>query len=348
MANAMAARGHDVSFLTWNGSGPNAALLSPAVKLIDLGIPLRGTGFGKAANLRGLWRSVRILKRLRPDALYSAPDFANLMMALALILSGSRAHFLPSFHAAGSLKANAIGEHIAVILGSVVAWRASKAIAVSKGVGQDLVARGFAPEKVIVINNPLPIAVPLPVEPYPWQAKLDAMGTGPVIVTAGRFVAVKDQSTLLKAFARFRVARPGRLVVFGEGPLEGALRAEATALGIADQVLFPGYADNPAACYVAADLFVLSSQSEGFGNVLIEAMEAGVPVVSTDAPHGPREILVDGQYGPLVRVGDFAALADAMAETLDRPVDKTVLQKRAADFAVETIADRYEMALSQA
>lgn len=346
MANALAARGYDVTYLTWNAQGPNAALLAPAVKLVDLDMPLRGDGFGKLASLRGLWRSSRILARLKPDALYSAPEFANLIMALALLFAGSKAKFLPSFHAAASLPSGAIGARIAVLLSRIVVTRASKAIAVSEGVGRDLVARGFPPEKVVVINNPTPTPTPLPETPYPWQATLAGMGDGPVIATAGRLVAVKDHSTLLRAFALLRAHRSARLVIFGEGPLDGSLRAEAQALGIADSVLLPGYVSNPAACYAAADLFVLSSQSEGFGNVLIEAMQAGVPVVSTDAPHGPREILVNGQYGSLVPVGDARALAAAMAQALDNPISADQLTRRAADFAVPTIADRYEMALA--
>lgn len=345
MANALAARGHHVSYLTWNGQGPNAALLATEVQLIDLGMPLRGEGFGGWASLRGLWRSARILARLKPNALYSAPEFANLVMALALLLAGSKAKFLPSFHAAGSLPSGSLGARLAVMLSRIVVMRASKAIAVSQGVGRDLVARGFSPEKVIVINNPLPPATPASEAVYPWHATLAGMGNGPVVATAGRLVAVKDHSTLLKGFALLRTSPPARLVIFGEGPLEAALRAEADALGVGDRVLLPGYVANPAACYAAADLFVLSSHSEGFGNVLIEAMQAGVPVVSTDAPHGPREILADGEYGLLVPVGDAAALADAMARSLAQAPDRDRLTRRAADFAVATIADRYEQAL---
>jgi glycosyltransferase involved in cell wall biosynthesis len=168
------------------------------------------------------------------------------------------------------------------------------------------------------------------------------MGPGPVIATAGRLVEVKDHQTLIAAFARLRQARPARLLIFGEGPLDTALRARAEALGVADHVVFAGYVADPAACYADADLFVLSSTSEGFGNVLVEAMAAGVPVVSTDAPHGPREILADGRFGALVRVGDVGALAAAMAAMLDSPTPADALARRAADFAIERIADAYE------
>lgn len=342
MANELASRGHDVTLLVWNADGPNAAYRSEAVRLIDLGIPIHDGGFGKPATLSGLWRTARLLRQLRPEIVYSAPEFANLIMALALILVASRARFFPSYHAAASLESNDLGARIAIVLSTLVAWRATKAIAVSAGVGRDIAARGFPSSKVAVVHNPLPPMSGNQSLPQSWHAELAALGDGPVIATAGRMVAVKDHRTLLRAFAAFSARRPARLVIFGDGPLDADLRAYAEALGIARGVVFAGYVNDPAACYAAADLFVLSSTSEGFGNVLIEALAAGVPVVSTDAPHGPREILADGRFGILVPVGNPGALALAMATTLDQPIAKEVLKARAEDFSIERIGDKYE------
>ena len=345
LANALAERGHDVTFFTWDADGPNAALLSPQVVLVSLDMPSHEGGFGKPATLNGLWKSARFFARQRPDAVFSAPEFANLVMALALRLARSPARFFPSYHAAAGLTAETMGMKAALRLSRFVAGRAHRAVAVSDGIGRDLVARGIAPNRIVVINNPLP-PMQLSGRRQPWQDRLAEMGDGPLIVTAGRLVPVKDHRTLIAAFARLRATRPARLAIFGEGPLEPGLRAQIDRLGLTGDVLLPGYVNDPAAIYAAADLFVLSSTSEGFGNVLIEAMASGVPVVSTDAPHGPRDILANGQYGRLVPVGDEDALAEAMEQSLDAPVPGAELQARAADFTIDKIADRYEALLT--
>lgn len=342
MANEMARRGHEVTLFVWNGEGPNAALRNDDVRLVDLGIPIRGEGFGKPATLGGLWRSAGFYRRTRPDVVFSAPEFANLITALALNLALSGARFYPSFHAAASIPSSDFGSKVAVTLSGIVGARASKAVAVSAGVGRDIARRGIPHAKVAVINNPLPPAITRPAGPYDWQTDLAAMGSDPLIATAGRLVPVKDHKTLIRGFAELLKLRPARLIIFGEGPLLGELRAETEAIGMGSKVLFAGYVNDPAACYAAADLFVLSSTSEGFGNVLIEAMAAGVPVVSTDAPHGPREILADGKFGTLVPVGDAEGLAAAMAQMLDHPTSENILKSRAADFAIERIGDAYE------
>ena len=105
--------------------------------------------------------------------------------------------------------------------------------------------------------------------------------------------------------------------------------------------MMPGFVENPYTYMANADVFVLSSQFEGFGNVLVEAMACGTPVVSTDCPAGPAEILENGKYGRLVPVGNVDAMAEAIKDALDSPFDPKILQKRAQDFDVKKIADEY-------
>jgi glycosyltransferase involved in cell wall biosynthesis len=171
----------------------------------------------------------------------------------------------------------------------------------------------------------------------------DPAGTdGPLLFTVGRLEDAKDLPTLLRAFVEVRERLPtARLVVAGQGSRKDDLAALADELGIADSVRFPGYVDNAYGCMARADAFVLSSVHEGLPTVLLEALAVGTPIVSTDCPSGPREILVDGTYGPLVPVGDADALADAIVDTLATPPASGDLRARAADFATDAVLDRY-------
>ena len=167
----------------------------------------------------------------------------------------------------------------------------------------------------------------------------------PVLVAVGKLIKRKDYGVLLAAFARLVAHRPARLVVLGEGRMRPKLLALAKELGIEERVDFPGFTENPFAFFAKAHLFVLSSRNEALPTVLIEAMACGCPVVSTECPFGPREILEDGRFGPLVPVGDPEAIADAMARILDDPPAPDALRGRASFFGVERAIDRYEQLL---
>jgi glycosyltransferase involved in cell wall biosynthesis len=117
--------------------------------------------------------------------------------------------------------------------------------------------------------------------------------------------------------------------------------ALAASLGIADSVDLPGFVANPFAYMARAGVFVLSSAFEGLPGALIQAMACGCPVVSTDCPSGPAEILDGGRFGAMVPVGDDRAMAAAIAATLDRPTVAATLQARAEMFSVERAVDHY-------
>lgn len=143
----------------------------------------------------------------------------------------------------------------------------------------------------------------------------------------GRLTAQKDFLTLLRAFARVRDEVDSELWVLGEGEQRRRLERETAALGLGSRVRWPGFVKNPFAFMARATSFVLSSRWEGFGNVITEAMACGVPVISTDCPHGPREILEDGRWGELVPVRDERALANALRAAV---LDHRRFQTRAA------------------
>jgi len=215
-------------------------------------------------------------------------------------------------------------------------------IAISEGVADDAArVTGIPRERIVAIHNP--VLTPAfrkrasaRIE-HPWLAA----GSAPVVIAAGRLVRQKDFATLIRAFARVRARRRVRLLILGEGPLRGALEQLAGEAGVAADVRFAGRVANAPAWMARAAVFVLSSAWEGFGRVLVEALAVGCPVVSTDCPSGPREILDGGAFGPLVPVGDDTALAAAIESVLDRPPDRTLLMQRAEVFSLERGVDRY-------
>ena len=172
-----------------------------------------------------------------------------------------------------------------------------------------------------------------------------ADGAPPVLLGAGKFKPQKDLSTLIRAFAMIRASRPARLIILGEGPQRKTLQALCTELGVLEDVAFPGFVDNPFAYMARSKVFVLSSAWEGFGMVLAEAMACGCPVVSTDCPSGPAEILEDGRYGPLVPVSDPEKMSAAIASTLDDPLPVETLRQRAAVFSDASAATLYRQVL---
>ncbi len=215
-------------------------------------------------------------------------------------------------------------------------------IAVSNGVADDLSKTiGVDREKIRVVFNPSIDASNRPgldVSPnHEWfgQPKV------PVIVAAGRLNPQKDFETLIRAFALVRERRKARLLILGEGPERQSLEFLVSSLGLEQDVVLPGYTDDPLPYFCEASLFVMSSIYEGFPNVLVEALACGAPVVCTDCESGPREILQDGRLGPLVPIKNPDRLAEAITQVLDAPGDREARLRRADDFTVEETARRY-------
>jgi glycosyltransferase involved in cell wall biosynthesis len=219
--------------------------------------------------------------------------------------------------------------------------RVDHIVAVSEGVAQDTVhLTGVPPERISVIRNPVitPRMLELAQAPAPEEF---AAGDAPVILGAGRLTEQKDFATLLRAFALVRGRRPARLIILGEGGKRAALTTLANELGMSGVVSMPGHVDNPYAYMAHANLFVLSSRWEGSPNVLTEALALGTPVVATDCPSGPREILRGGAVAPLVPVGDVQALAQAMLAALDRPSPPELLRAAASEYTQAASGQRY-------
>ena len=339
LLQGFAALERDVDLLTIRTESPHLAALPPSVRRIDLGARhSAGAALALARHLRAEPPQVLLAAKDRAGrAAVLARQLARvrlpIVMRLGTDLSGALAHRHPLRRWLRTAPVRRIWRHIEHI------------VAVSEGVAEDTVrVARYPPARISVIRNPVitgalaaQAAMPCP---HPWLTPA-AQAASPVILGAGRLERQKDFSTLLHAFALLRAARPVRLVLLGEGAWRERLTALANRLGVAADVDLPGFQPNPYPFLARARVFALSSRWEGSPNVLTEAMALGTPVVATDCPSGPREILGGGRYGPLVAMGDAPGLAAALAQALDAPLAPAVLQAAVAEYSVLESARRY-------
>jgi len=300
---------------------------------------------GSEHTLLCLWPLIQYLRCHRPQALLVAKDRANKVAILARWLAGTSTRLVVRL---GTTLSGALQGRSRL---KRWVWYASQRrfypwadaiVAVSHGVAEDTARiTGLSVAGIYVIPNPVVTAALLrrAAEPldHPWFQPEGA----PVIVAAGRLTQQKDFASLILAFDKVSAEIDCRLVILGEGNLRGQLEALVAKLGLEGRVMLPGFAQNLASFLSRATLFVLSSRWEGSPNVLTEALALGVPVVATDCPSGPREILQDGKFGPLVSVGDVPALAQAILKTLRQPLDSVVLQGASKDYNIKNSVSKY-------
>jgi glycosyltransferase involved in cell wall biosynthesis len=335
LAAGIATRGYAVDLVLARAEGPFLAEVPASVRLIDL----------KARRvLTSLPALVRYLRREQPAALLSVLH-ANTIALLARRLAGVRARVVVSERNTLSREAQQYASDLRMRLMPQLArtfypW-ADCIVAVSQGVADDLTkVVGISNECVRVIYNPIvtpelmeKAQVPLD---HPWFEP----GEPPVILAVGRLSAQKDFLTLIQAFARVRQAHLARLLILGEGEERPALESLVRQLDLEQDVRMPGFVPNPYPYMKRASLFVLSSKWEGLPGVLIEALYCGVPIIATDCPSGPREILGDGQYGQLVPVGDAGSLARAIETALGGKIPRPPRESWRR-FELEVVLSQY-------
>lgn len=341
LANRIAERGIPVDLVLAKAAGPYLADVRSDVHVVDL---------AASRVLRSLPALVRYLRRRRPRAMLTALGHANIVALWARRLAGVPTRLVISEH--NSLRAPRGGRGSR--RRSVPWWLmrrvypgAEAIVAVSHGVAADLAAViGLPVERIHVVYNPVAIADLEARFDEPFTHPWFQAGSPPVILSVGRLTEQKDYATLVAAFAIARAQRACRLVILGEGEDRGDLSALVERSGLAANVLLPGFVNNPVAWLRRAALFVMSSRWEGMPLVLLEAMACGAPVVCTDCPHGPAEILENGRWGRLVPVGDPSALATAILAALADPQHPDVAG-RAAAFSVDRTVDGYLELLGQ-
>jgi glycosyltransferase involved in cell wall biosynthesis len=307
--------------------------------------------------LRSIWSVWRALARARPDLTVSFLTRSNVANIIASALLGIPAVISERVNTSSHLGVGA-GAAVARLLVKATYPKARRIIAVSQGVADDLRASfGIRRDRMAVIANPIDVeairaqadsGAPVPIE-------------GPYAVTMGRLVPNKNFGMLIEAFARSGIA--GQLLILGDGPERDTLTRQIEMLGLSGRVVMPGFSANPFPTLARAAFYVSPSNAEGFPNSLLEAMSVGLPVISTNCPSGPSEVLADlprEQVGPGVTFAPHGILVapndpDAMAQALQAMADPArrasyaaCAPKRAADFGVARAREAYWAVIREA
>ena len=292
------------------------------------------------ASIESLWMSwhlPRIVRTMRPDVVVCAGNSYSIV-AVALRLALGR-NCPPIVHRVSNdlvrrdlptpmRLANRIWQHLQAPVFAVIVGMAEPARA------EIIEHMGAAPARVVAINNASLTEADID-RLAQMRSDVSRGSSGRHYLAVGRLAAQKNFDLLLTAFSR--IARPeDSLTIVGEGPLRADLERRAEALGIAQQLSMPGHQSSVEPWFARADALILSSDYEGLGIVVIEALAAGLPVVATDC--GPNMAMLVEGVGRLVPPRDPAALAEAMAAVIDDPVDVGAMRARAQQFTVEANA----------
>lgn len=337
LAEQFAERGHETDLVTFQHDSPYLAQA-----------PLQVVDLDARRTLTSSVGLVRYLRRQRPDLLISAHHFANIVSIASRLVSGTYPYHIVTERLQIEYvleQSETLKDRLLPPLMRLTYPLADDIVTVSRDAGDALadildirVGRVTAIYNATLVDEVFEQAEE-PVD-HPWfDDEID------VVLGVGRLTPQKDFETLIRAVASARGERDVRLVILGEGDRRAHLERLAEKLGVSDSVDLHGFVDNPYRFMAAADLFVLSSRYEGMPNVLVEAAALKTPVVATDCPSGPRELLDDGAGGPLVPVGDSAAMADAMLDQL-RNADRAntrieSIQETLQEFRPERTAERY-------
>jgi glycosyltransferase involved in cell wall biosynthesis len=210
---------------------------------------------------------------------------------------------------------------------------------------------GIDPDRIRVLANPVDLDRVRAAIAEPIDAAILPPGDAPLIVAAGRLAEAKNYPLMIDAFARLRQRTPARLCILGQGELEVDLRQMIVARGLSGAVSLAGFQANPWKYIAKADVFLLTSRYEGFGNVLIEAMACGVPVVAT-ASAGTRDIVQHGTDGVLIEAHTASAIADVLFRLLSDagPLDqlRAGAMRSTEKFGLPSTVARYDSTLREA
>ncbi len=336
LCNALAAKGVRIVILALRVDGPLRRLLDPAIRVAE--VPGRQLRYA-VPGLR------RLIRDLAPAAVISSEASLNLcaLIAVRTLRRASRPKLI--LREVGSpLVAQRRDPYLQNRIAYCILRRfysyADRIITLTEGARRDLMENFAVPDHLIAVmltNAVVPPAAANRIAEWDGEAGRE----NGLIVCIGRLSPEKDQRTLIRAVSLLPAGQPWRLAIVGDGPERPALQALARDLGVADRILFTGEVSDPFGFMMRARLAVCASVYEGLGNAIIEALACGTPVVSTDCPYGPAEILQGGRYGALTPVGDAPAMAASISEALNTAPDRAALTARGLNYTAVRAAERF-------
>ena len=341
--NALDDQHWDRSMYLFDRVGPYLDEVSPDIHL----------SAGTDQSRLGRWQALRrFIRETRPEIVVSFLSYFSVLTAARAAGVGARVMFnqqtpMTAFLADGDYPWRGVWHRRVFSLVTCAGYAAADlVITTSQGVADDLQsAFGVDPAQLRVVPNPVDLERVAAAAVEPLDAEFQAQWTSPVIVAAGRLAEAKNYPLLIDAMAVLRQRIPARLFILGQGELEGEIRARIAERGLADAVVLCGFQRNPWKFIAKADVFALTSHYEGFGNVLVEAMACGVPVVAT-ASAGTRDIVRDEENGVLVSDHTPDAVAAALARVLGDKSRRAQLSQVARDdarrFALNVVSAEYD------
>lgn len=339
LANSFVESGYDVDLVIGNVTGEYLNRIDKKINVISI---------NKKTLISMLLPLVRYIKQKKPSVIITGGEGANILLCTTKlfvqktkIIISIRTNLTNEYKESNSMKKKLLFPFLSRRLYK----KANRVVAVSEGVANDASEFLKIPrDKLKVIYNPILDNSLIKQKNEKVTHKWLVYRENKVVISVGRLVKAKDYLTLIQSFKVVKEKLSNvKLLILGEGPEREKIQAEINKYNLNSDVEIVGFVQNPYSYMSNADLFVLSSKWEGFGNVIVEALATGIPVVSTNCPSGPSEILNDGEFGSLVPVGNVEIMSKEIISSLSNNNEKKIYNRenRAKDFSVEVSKDKY-------
>lgn len=339
LANSFCKSGYKVDLVVGHSGGDYQKRVDNGINIVNL---------KKKSLIKMALPLLRYLRKNKPKVIITGGEGAN-------ILLGIMKKLMPSQKVIISIRTNLSTEYresnnrkkklLFPFFSKVLYKNVDKIVTVSKGVANDASEfLGYPLEKFNVIYNPIVDEGLLELMNEEVEHEWLDNDNYKVLLSVGRLVKQKDLVTLIKGFKLAKQKDNSlKLIIIGEGPEKSKLVSMVKEYNLEKDIVFQGFVQNPYPFMKKADIFILSSQWEGFGNVLVEALATGVPIISTDCPSGPSEILDHGKYGKMIQVGDYNHLSEEIVAIINQNNHELqfLRKKRAEEFTVQIAKEKY-------